>query len=133
VSRRRFIGTAAVATSLAVGSEVWVPLLAQAAPKQDGDPKPIPGTTLLGPFATPSGPQSVRLHFNPGVTNQTKEVLLVGDFNGHIGVARNTGAGTATNPDGSTTRLVFSTDVRVQKGVYRDVNGRVNRATWCFL
>lgn len=131
LSRRRFLGTAAAAAGLALGPAVWTPLRAGVGVGRNGDPKPIPGGTSLT-FPTPTGPVTVFVHFNPGITDQSREALLITDFNGAIAVARNTGAGTAT-VGGASSRLVFSTDVRVMSGTYKDVNGRLSRGTFCFL
>src|SRR5256712_2813894 len=51
VSRRKFLGTAAAASGVAVTASLWVPGLAEAAPPCAGTPRPISGTGVPGgPF-----------------------------------------------------------------------------------
>src|SRR5262245_23398223 len=107
LSRRAFMGSAAGAVGVAAGASLLRPTRAWAAPKSNPAPKPTANVLSLN---------GVDFHitpFGPGIDPSS-----IGDFNGFVGVAQVQGAGTGTNPDGSTESLLFDTDMRFMKGVY---------------
>src|SRR5262249_2792781 len=55
---------------------------------------------------------------------------VITDFNGFVGVADVQGTGTATNPDGSTEKLLFDTDMRFMSGAYIGQDGAVHKGTF---
>src|SRR5579859_4051827 len=108
LSRRRFIGTAAGATGLALGAGLWAPGAAYAA-SGSAAPRPIPGG--IQPF----GPGTEVFHvFIPGHKGEPSTIT---DFNGFVGVATVRGMGTGTDTNtGATTRLIFDVDNRFMTG-----------------
>ncbi len=122
ISRRTFIGTAAGATGVALGSGLWVPMLAEAK-KGGAGPNPIPGG-----IDTPFG----FLHFFfPGHGN---EPSLITDFDGLIGVADLEGTGIGNDPEtGEPTNLVWGADLRFMHGKYVGMDGQVHDGTFGFI
>jgi hypothetical protein len=122
LSRRAFLGGTAGLTAAAVGAGLWRPMAALATPPDGGLPKRTANVLSLG---------GVDFHltaFGPGVDPSS-----ISDFNGFVGVADVQGTGTATNPDGTTERLLFDTDMRFMSGVYVGVDGRVHKGTFGFV
>ncbi len=125
LSRRQFLGTAAGATGIVLGSGLWMP--GQALARGDGAaPRPIPGG--LQPF----GPGTEVFHlFLPGEGN---EPITITDFHGLIGLANVDGTGTGTDTTtGATTPLTFDNDTRFMQGVYIGVDGKKHRGTFGFI
>lgn len=116
LSRRQFLGTAAGATGIVLGSGLWIP--GQALAWGDGAaPRHIPGDT---PFL---GPGTEVFHvFVPGRGNEPSTIF---DFDG-------TGTGTDTRT-GATTRLTFDNDMRFMQGAYIGVDGKKHRGTFGFI
>lgn len=122
LSRRRFLGGAAGAAGVAVGSSALWPAKAFADKPSNSAPKPIPGGFTI---------DGITFHvFGFGVGTEPSTIT---DFNGFVGVADVQGTGTATNPDGSTETLLFDTDMRFMQGVYVGQDDRVHKAAFGFV
>src|SRR5216684_8072916 len=127
LSRRQFLGTAAGAAGLALGSGLLIPGTARA--DDNLLPTPIPFSRMLfgyGPFhfAFP-GPAD-----NPGpFCGKPGPFIppLINNFNGFIGVAA--GSGSATDGSGNT----FTCDNRFMKGVYVGKDGQNHKGAFAFL
>src|SRR5215469_14928212 len=124
VSRRRFLGTAAVTgVGLGVGAGVLTP--AMAAADSGGSavlPRPIPSG-----FVTPVG---VFIHHH--LPARGIEASQITDFRGTIGLAQVTGAGTGTL-NGASSTLSFEMDNRFMQGTYVGVDGRRHQGTFGFI
>ena len=122
LSRRRFLGGAVGAVGVAVGTSVLAPGTALATKPTDATPKPIPGGLTL---------DGVTFHVLP--FGEGLEPSTITDFNGFTGVCDVQGTGTATHPNGHTETLLFDTDMRFMKGVYRGVDGATHKGTFGFV
>ena len=122
LSRRAFIGSAAAATGVTVGSGLLWPAAGSAAAHRNRAPKPTTATFKVG------GKTFHLTSFGPGMDPSS-----ITDFKGVVGVADVRGKGIATNPDGSTETLLFDTDMRFMKGVYVAQDGVTYRATFGFV
>jgi|SRR5579859_52598 len=122
LSRRQFLGTSALATGLALGADLWMPAVAQAAAPFVA-PQPIPGGIVVG---------GTLFHvFLPG---HAAEPSTITDFHGMIGVAHVSGAGTGINTTtGEQRRLTFDVDNRFMKGTYVGVDGQTHVGTFGFV
>jgi hypothetical protein len=122
LSRRQFLGTAAGATGIVLGSGLWMP--GQALAWGDGAaPKPIPGGIVVGGKLFHVFPVA------PGI-----EPSSITDFHGSIGMAQVQGTGTGTHTDtGHQQGLTFDTDMRFMQGVYIGVDGQKHRGTFGFI
>ena len=122
LSRRRFMRTAAGATGVVLASGLWMPGRALA---DNPAPKPIPGGfEAFGKFfhLDPSSP-------GPGAENST-----IFDFHGSIGAAIVDGTGIGTNTDtGTTSSLLFDTDMRFMQGVYIGIDGERHTGTFILI
>ncbi len=131
MTRRKFLGSAALAGGAAVTAGVWMPQLAKA----DFDtvatvlPRPIPGG--VAPFGIfihhfPPVPP-----IPPGPINEPSEIT---DFNGLVGVCRVTGAGKGTDlTTGATTRLSYQVDNGFMSGLYVGEDGGTHHGTFAFV
>jgi len=122
LSRRAFIGGAAVTTGATLGSGLLWPTAGLATSFSSPPPKPTPATTDVN---------GVDFHFTvfgPGVDPSS-----ITDFKGFVGVADVRGSGTARNPDGSVETLLYDTDMRFMKGVYVGQDGATHRGTFGFV
>jgi len=131
ITRRAFMGSAALASGAALTAGVWLPQLAKA----DFDglatvlPKPIPGGAK---------PLGIQVHhfpttplFGPGPINEPSEIT---DFNGVVGLCRVTGMGTGTDTaTGSTSRLSFQVDNGFMSGLYIGEDGASHHGTFAFI
>jgi hypothetical protein len=134
LARRQFLRSAAGATGLALGSGLWMPVLARAAPPSSSVlPNPIPGG-FVGPggelyhnFAPPVDPQL------GGLPWPQFDLSPITDFNGALGVARIEGTGTLTTSAGTTTGVPFDADMRFVKGLYVGVDGNNHQGTFGFF
>jgi len=118
-SRRRFLGAAGLA---AAGASIARTPIARAARRPDATPRPIPGGLDVG------GQVFHVIGFGEG-----QEPSTITDFVGAVGVCDVQGTGTATNPDGTTERLLFDTDMRFMQGRYVALDGAVHRGTFGFV
>ena len=108
MSRRQFLGTAAGAAALLLGSS----LLSPARAADCADPRPI-----LGGFSE-FGHFYHQLYPNEN-TAHTEDPSTITDFNGHIGLAYVEGMGTHTDKmTGVVSHLPYRVDLRFMKGVY---------------
>jgi hypothetical protein len=126
LSRQRFMETAD-AVGVALGAGLAVPSCVRAGDKVV-DPKPMPGTTDLGP---PLG----KIHFFfPGPAGKGNEPSLITDFNGFISVIDTVGSGTGTaSKTGKMSRLRRAADKRFMQGVYVGVDGKHHKGTFAFV
>ena len=108
LSRREFLGTAAGAAGLLLGSSLLSPARATVC----ADPRPIPGG--FSEF----GHVYHQLYPNQD-TADTEDPSTITDFNGHIGMAYVEGMGTHTDKTTSrVSHLPYRVDLRFMKGVY---------------
>jgi hypothetical protein len=123
MSRRRFLGTAAGASGLLLGSIFLLP--AQATRR--AAPKHIPGGfSEFGHFYHQLYPNEDTAH--------TEDPSTITDFRGHIGLAYIEGMGTHTNKmTGEVTRLPFRVDLRFMKGVYIGKDGKKHHGTFAAI
>src|SRR5260370_26794389 len=131
MSRRSFLGSAALAGGGAEAAGGWLPEIAKA----DFDklatvlPRPIPGG--VKPFG-------IMIHhfppvpvLGPGPINEPSQIT---DFNGLVGVCRVTGAGTGTDTaTGAQTRLNFQVDNGFMSGLYVGDDGGTHHGTFAFV
>ena len=124
MSRRQFMTTAAGTTGVVLASGLWMPGRALA---DNAAPKPIPGDfQFFGPGTTVFHVDSL----SPGPTENS----TIFDFDGAIGAAIVDGTGTATNTDtGTTSSLLFDTDMRFMQGVYIGLDGEKHRGTFSLI
>jgi hypothetical protein len=130
-TRRRFIGTVAAGTGVALGSGLGLgaipipaPLSGTAWASGGAEPRPLPGGV-----ETPFG---VFIHFFPaGSANEPSEI---GDFNGLVAKTRVLGAGTGTNTKtGEDFRMLSAVDMGVMQGLYIGQDKLLHRGTFAFL
>jgi hypothetical protein len=114
MSRRQFLGTAAGAAGLLLGSSV----LSSARAAVCADPKPIPGGFAeFGHFYHQLYPDRD--------TADTEDPSTITDFNGHIGLAYVEGMGTHTDKmSGIVSHLPYRVDLRFMKGLYVGKDGK---------
>jgi len=122
LSRRAFIGGAAVATGVTVGGGLIWPAAGSAAARPNRAPKPT--TEKL----TINGITFHASSFGPG-----RDPSSITDFKGFVGVADVRGKGIAKHPNGRVETLLFDTDMRFMKGVYVAQDGVTYRATFGFV
>jgi hypothetical protein len=131
LTRRAFIGGAALAGGVAATSSVWLPQLAKA---------DIEGTATVIPNPIPQGvaPFGIPIHhfppvpvFAPGPINEPSEIT---DFNGLVGVCRVTGHGTGTDTiSGAKTRYSYQVDNGFMDGLYVGKDGLTHHGTFAFI
>ena len=131
MTRRTFLGSAALAGGAAVTAGWWLPEVANAA--FDGVatvfPRPIPGG--VAPFGIPIHHFPPVPVFGPGPINEPSEIT---DFNGLVGICRVTGAGTGTDlATGTQTRLSYQVDNGFMSGLYIGEDGRKHHGTFAFI
>ena len=122
LSRRAFVGGAAAATGITVGSSLLWPAAGSAAAHPNRAPKPTVATLKVN---------GITFHvssFGPGMDPSS-----ITDFKGFVGVADVRGKGIATHPNGRTETLLFDTDMRFMTGVYVAQDGKTYRGTFGFV
>lgn len=131
ITRRKFLGSAALAGGAAIGTGIWMPQLASAADEDVATvlPRPIPGgITALGVFIHHFPPVPLK---GPGPINEPSEIT---DFKGLVGVCRVTGSGTGTDlTTGVSTRLSYQVDNGFMSGHYVGEDGRHHHGTFAFV
>jgi hypothetical protein len=131
LTRRKFLGSAALAGGAAVTAAAWLPQVAHAAEDDLATvfPRPIPGGVKpLGIFVHHFPPVPV---LGPGPINEPSQIT---DFNGMVGVTRVTGAGTGTElSTGATTRLNYQVDNGFMSGRYIGEDGHRHHGTFAFV
>lgn len=135
ITRRKFLGSAALAGGAAVTAGVWLPQLVSAGEDHVATvfPRPIPGGVT-----PPITPPLVFIHhfppvpvLGPGPINEPSQIT---DFNGVVGVCRVKGAGTGTDLTTSAqTRLTYQVDNGFMSGLYVGEDGRHHRGTFAFV
>jgi hypothetical protein len=120
MSRRQFLGTAAGAAGLVLGSSFLSPTRAASC----ADPKPIPGGFAeFGHFYHQRYPDQD--------TADTEDPSTITDFIGHIGLAYVTGMGTHTDKmTGMESHLPFRVDLRFMKGLYVGQDGKIHHGAF---
>ncbi|HKA49200.1 MAG TPA: twin-arginine translocation signal domain-containing protein [Candidatus Dormibacteraeota bacterium] len=129
ISRRTFLGAAAVATGV-VAAGLRAPLaLAAHGSTPTVFPLPIPGgVSPFGIFIHHFPPVPL---LGPGPINEPSQIT---DFNGLVGVCRVTGSGTRTDTStGMTSRLNFQVDNGFMSGLYVGEDGREHHGTFAFV
>lgn len=125
-SRRGFIGVAAGAAGVALGSGTIPMALASNKKSGSAEPLPIPGG-IPNPFA----PGEIIHNFFPGERNDPS---VINNFNGFSGLAELLGTGTGTDTKtGATTELSFHAENRFMTGVYVAEDGRVHTGAFIFI
>lgn len=128
LSRRQFLGIAAGATGLHLGSSFWSPARAAMC----ADPRPIPGGfPALGHFYHLLSPG----HPVFGTLGPDKEdPSSITDFNGHIGLAYVVGMGTHTDKiTGDVSHLPYEVDLRFMKGEYVGKDGKKHHGAFALI
>ena len=118
LSRRVFMGSMVAAAGIGLA-----PGVALAGKKSNPAPNPTANTFTVG---------GVTFHLTPSVGDGT-DPSSINDLNGKVGVAFVQGTGTATNPDGTTEKLLFDTDMRFMSGVYVGVDGAVHHGAFALV
>ena len=131
MTRRMFLGSAAVAGGAAATSSVWLPQLANA---------DIENTATVLPNPIPQGvkPFGIQIHhfppvpvFGPTAINEPSEIT---DFNGLVGVCRVTGHGTGTDTTThAQTRYSYQVDNGFMDGLYVGRDGLTHHGTFAFI
>jgi hypothetical protein len=124
LTRRAMLGSTATATGAAIfATGLLQPMAALGAnPHTDSSPNPTANKFEL------NGVTFSLTFFGPGLDPSS-----ITDFNGFVGVADVQGTGTATNPDGSTEKLLFDTDMRFMSGTYVGKDGQTYKASFAFV
>jgi hypothetical protein len=131
ITRRGFLGTAALAGGAAATTGALLPQLAKA--DFDGV-----ATVFPKPIGIGVAPFGVPIHHFPPVPVQApgpiNEPSQITDFNGMVGICRVTGAGTGTDTaTGATSRLTFQVDNGFMDGLYVGEDGRTHHGTFAFI
>lgn len=132
MTRRKFLGSAALAGGAAATAGVWLPELARAAAFAESDPRFIPGGTKL-PFALDPFHFFFPTDGVPGavtVTSGHGDPSLITHFDGMIGVAD---VGPTSGTDGTGKRLLWKADVRFMKGSYVGTEGDTRTGAFAFI
>ena len=136
ITRRKFLGSAALAGGAAATAGIWLPELARAAAFAEADPAAIPGGTLL-PF------QPTPFHFffptaNPfstdTIANGGGDLSTIYNFMGSVGVAEINGNGTGTDTNtGASSKMFWAADVRFMSGTYLGTEGDTRTGAFAFI
>ncbi len=136
LTRRQFLGSAALAGGAAMTSGIWFPELVNAAAFAEADPLNIPGGTTL-PF------QPTPFHFffptaNPfstdTIANGGGDLSTIYDFMGSVGVAEINGNGIGTDTtSGKSKPMSWAADVRFMKGTYVGTEGDSRTGAFAFV
>ena len=129
ISRRTFLGAAALATgAVAAGLQAPAALAARGS-LPTVFPRPIPGgVSPLGIFVHHFPPVPL---LGPGPINEPSQIT---DFNGLVGVCRVTGSGTGTDTStGMTRRLNYQVDNGFMRGLYVGEDGLEHHGTFAFV
>ena len=129
ITRRTFLGAAAMATG-AVATGLRLPAtLAADDEVATVFPLPIPGgVSPFGIFIHHFPPVPV---LGPASINEPSQIT---DFNGLVGVCRVTGSGTGTDTStGMTSRLNYQVDNGFMSGLYAGEDGKHHQGTFAFV
>ncbi len=122
LSRRAFIGGAAAATGVTVGSGLLWPAAGSATARRNRAPKPTTAKFKVNGIT-----------FHVTSFGRGMDPSSITDFKGFVGVADVRGKGIAKHPDGRVETLLFDTDMRFMKGVYVAQDGHTYRGTFGFV
>ena len=133
LSRRQVLGGTAGLAGLAAASRLGLPGLASAHEFGTGDPRPIPGGTMIDGLGTfhfffPTSPNPAGSHDT--IENGRGDPSLITDFKGTVGVGDWSG-GTGKDQHGNA--LFWAADVRFMDGEFIALNGQRVRAAFAFL
>lgn len=131
ITRRTFLGSAAVAGGAAATAGALLPKLARA--DFDGVAAVLPRPIGIGvaPFGIPIHHFPPVPVLGPGPINEPSQIS---DFNGMVGICRVTGGGTGTDvATGATTRLTFQVDNGFMDGLYLGEDGNTHHGTFAFV
>ena len=131
ITRRTFLGSAALAGGAVATAGAWLPLVARA--DFDGVATVFPNPIGIGvaPFGIPIHHFPPVPVFGPGPINEPSQIT---DFNGMVGICRVTGAGTGTDlASGATTRLTYQVDNGFMDGLYVGEDGNTHHGTFAFV
>jgi len=131
ITRRTFLGSAALAGGAAATAGAWLPQLAKA--NFDGT-----ATVFPRPIGIGVAPMGFPIHhfppfpvLGPAVINEPSQIT---DFNGMVGICRVTGAGTGTNlSTHATTRYSYQVDNGFMDGLYVGEDGKTHHGTFAFV
>ena len=136
MTRRKFLGSAALAGGAFATAGMWLPELAKAAAFAEADPAAILGGTLL-----PFQPHPFHFFFptaNPfstdTIANGGGDVSTIYDFMGSVGVAEINGNGTGMDTTtGISSTMFWAADVRFMKGTYKGTEGDTRTGAFAFI
>ena len=131
ITRRTFLGSAALAGGAAATAGTLLPQLAKA--DFDGV-----ATVFPRPIGIGAAPFGIPIHHFPPVPvvapGPINEPSQITDFNGMVGVCRVTGAGTGTDlVTGATARLTYQVDNGFMDGLYVGEDGNTHHGTFAFV
>ena len=131
MTRRAFLGTAALAGGAAATAGMWLPELVKADTDELATVFPLPiagGVSPFGIFIHHFPPVPV---LGPGQINEPSQIT---DFNGLVGVCRVTGSGTGIDTaTGAKTPLNFQVDNGFMTGLYVGEDGGTHHGTFAFI
>lgn len=131
MSRRAFLGSAALAGGAALTAETWMPIVAKADADRVATVLPRPIGIGVRPFGIPIHHFPPDPLLGPAAINEPSQIT---DFNGMVGICRVTGAGTGTNLEsGATTRYTYQVDNGFMDGLYVGEDGRHHHGTFAFV
>lgn len=134
MSRRQFLATVGLAAA-ALGAAFYMPGRAYAKKPGNAEPRPIPGG--IQPFGPGTPIFHVLLPGYPPLGSPdpaTNEPSVVGDLNGHVGLAYVQGMGTHTDiATGVERRLPFEVDLRFMKGEYVGLDGEKHQGAFALI
>lgn len=132
ISRRKFLGSAALAGGAAMTAGMWLPEIVKADTDELATvfPRPIPGSVLA--FGT------IPIHHFPPIPllgpGPINEPSAITDFNGLVGITRVLGSGTGTDTTtGATMRLNYQVDNGFNSGLYIGEDGLSHHGTFAFV
>jgi hypothetical protein len=131
VTRRAFLGSAALVGGAAATAGTWLPQLAKADFDGTATVFPLPIGIGAAPFGIP-------IHHFPPVPlvgpSPINEPSQITDFNGMVGICRVTGAGTGTKlSTGVQTRYTYQVDNGFMDGLYIGEDGKHHHGTFAFV
>ncbi len=131
MTRRSFLGAAALAGGAAATTSVWLPQLARADIESTATVMPNPIPQGVAPFNIPIHHFPPVPTFGPAAINEPSEIT---DFNGMVGVCRVTGHGTGTDTKtGIQTQYNYQVDNGFMDGLYVGVDGQTHHGTFAFI
>lgn len=131
ITRRTFLGSAAVAGSAAATAGALLPELAHADFEGIAGAAPRPIGIGVTPFGIPIHHFPPVPVLGPAKINEPSQIT---DFNGMVGVCRVFGAGTGTDrATGAKSRLTFQVDNGFMDGLFVGLDGNTHHGTFAFV